>query len=1721
MKKRSLCFGVIVSVILCFPIVVQVLRAQSQFQQFRSSNGPFSGNAFTLAAMQNAVFVGVASPKSEQGGLYAAALNTTNAIVTGQQTSWVRLSGLPEPTNLAQCRSFGKSLLALMNTGAGGGRLFYSEDNGITWKSVGGTIQGFTHIVQTSFPQTSAADKDNDTLLARTGIGTNTPTIFVRSTDAGKTWSAIQQARNSINSIVAFYPKLSPNSSVIFGGSNGLGLFRSVNNGSNWTQVTLPPSSQTIIVNALVSTTDDNLLLATNLGVFASNDQGLTWVSQNKGLEGKAVTTLVTQSGLVLAGTSEGCFQYKNSQWEQIFINGLASNEAVSELSIVQNSFIYAATSRGFFRSNNINESPALHWEQVNTGLPSISVEAQTLSSRGNTAFVATSAEGIFRSDSGVTWLSANAGIALPLTTSTTPRLWVASTNAVVATRLNSFTLNTNNSSEIWKASEQGISNEEVTSFGSSLSSQGEILYAGTRNGVIFRSINGGRDWTRVQTDFAASINSIHSFGQTQTQSSSMLRLFAGTSSGIAESNDGGNTWKLIGEPRFPTLLNVFSICSSWENGVLLASTPRGIYRSTTSGETWVYLANTATLGSVQSLAELQGVFYAGTATQGVFRSADNGRNWVKISDLESGFSQVNMLSLTNSKLLVGTPNGIFTTDVPPPSSASPIITSMSTDTAIVGSPDKTITIRGRNFASLAQIDFGGQSVQQDLVRVISATEIRCTLPARFLTNIGDVILSVINPATANFPSQRASAQFSIVDVVGTLPIIFAVEPDSVFINELSTITIIGRNLGGTTVQLSGEILAQQSASATRLILTIPTRLASTLGTRTFTIQNITTNERATASFRVVLPPERPVQLTVSPTSFQPFTTFRTVPSLQQALTLSAESVENWLVLKVENGFQLSVNANDWADSIAIPARTVGTSSGLISSTTVAVRFFPQATSPQNDSTTGIISVFSSRGTLLQQIPVRGIISQLSLQIAPTNTLNFGLMRVGTATQATVRLTNPTPLSLTLTVLVTNAQMATNSAFTASVRQISLAPNESQILTVAFAPTRKGLETARLLVAGAASASLNLVGEGGQAEFVLSRQSIEFSTTAYLRQKAQFPIEQVLVRNVGNIDDVLLGVSFQTAGLFSLQNFQQTRLAPGSSLPLTIRFSADSISGEETIGNSTRQVESRLALVSLFSATAPAITLRGNIKVLQPPILRSPNPSQATFISTDRVQLEWQDVTDATSYQTALTNSIANIFTSLPLTTTTTSTNVSVVKNSSYHWTVRSVRVDAASGDTIAVSSWQDIAFFHTLTSPLPALTNVQGIEFGEVALQMSPLPRIERRRTLKIPVADTELRVQNISFINNSQTSDDFSITPFDRQTLTFAPLSSTSPTTTTLFPLPIIFSPKVEKSYKGRIVLGLQDAAMRRFEWSIGLTGAGAVCRNTAQIQPCPETRLALSIVPLQPRNTSSSSATFLAGEEVRLQIRLVSMNAAAQAMEKFLRRIRMDISLQGSSLIQFRQQLAIGIPVKGRENSAIVLRSQPRRTNAGIERQQGMIELEVERPQGVMRDFILAEIPAVCTVGLRGNTSSLGTSRIDALDSLKFSFTSDPIWLDDNDNVLSNIEISGATDTAKAIVNTCPDGNLSSFLTVTQAVQIQAIAPNPVIGKSSVVFALRDEGQITLELINMLGQPVLTMVSGKLNEGVYNTDFSTDNLPAGTYFLRLRTPFETIQRRLEVVK
>ncbi|MBA2499571.1 MAG: exo-alpha-sialidase [Chitinophagaceae bacterium] len=174
-------------------------------------------------------------------------------------------------------------------------------------------------------------------------------------------------------------------------------------------------------------------------------------------------------------------------------------------------------------------------------------------------------------------------------------------------------------------------------------------IFAYNYRGKISQKISGTSVWLPVYTNFQK--NMIRTVFETTGGT-----IFIGTDSGLFKSTDSGKTWKHVHVGGW-----VMKLVES--NGVLIATSMRGIIRSTNGGENWALVINEGGVGI--AVENIKGGFAAITFntrsnTRRVRTSYDGGKTWQPIDAGLPAQPSIASIIQVGENFFCGHPAGIF-----------------------------------------------------------------------------------------------------------------------------------------------------------------------------------------------------------------------------------------------------------------------------------------------------------------------------------------------------------------------------------------------------------------------------------------------------------------------------------------------------------------------------------------------------------------------------------------------------------------------------------------------------------------------------------------------------------------------------------------------------------------------------------------------------------------------------------------------------------------------------------------------------------------------------------------------------------------------------------------------------------------------------------------------------------------------------------------------------
>ena len=243
-------------------------------------------------------------------------------------------------------------------------------------------------------------------------------------------------------------------------------------------------------------------------------------------------------------------------------------------------------------------------------------------------------------------------------------------------------TANRNIASEVWQFSGPLNIGGRITDI-EIPSTQPDVYYVGAASGGIFKTVNGGTDWTPIFDE-----QQMLSIGDIEISKSNNNLIYVGTGEvnagggslvydgdGIYKSTDGGTTWQSKGLPDIGSVGKIVLDPNNDNTAFVGAMGPlfknssnRGVYKTTNGGDSWqqvlavsdstgvVDMAIHPTNGNIVYAASWERIRRPnrrqyGGITSGIYRTTNGGTNWTELtSGLPNTASQKGRISIDISQ---------------------------------------------------------------------------------------------------------------------------------------------------------------------------------------------------------------------------------------------------------------------------------------------------------------------------------------------------------------------------------------------------------------------------------------------------------------------------------------------------------------------------------------------------------------------------------------------------------------------------------------------------------------------------------------------------------------------------------------------------------------------------------------------------------------------------------------------------------------------------------------------------------------------------------------------------------------------------------------------------------------------------------------------------------------------------------------------------------------
>jgi photosystem II stability/assembly factor-like uncharacterized protein len=580
--------------------------------QWVQTNGPWGGYVTALAENDKAVFAWTVS-----GGISRSTDNGASwkNLNFGKGSEVYFLSGYKETICAVTALSNGVSV---------------STDNGENWveenKSIGcGSFCSFASNGKIVLPY------KNNILL---------------SSDGGVTWIerplGVDRCR---------FLSLAVHDSTIIVSAIGKRLFRSVNDGMNWSEQDsgyIPEEVTSLAIN------DGAVFAKTYKGLYFSTDNGNSWAA-GAGLINRYICCLAVEGHTIFAGSNAGAFRSTNNggDWASassgiscLFVNSLA----------MHNGILFAGTDQGVFRSTNLGAQ----WTAAGSGI--ISPQTTHFTSIGN-AVIAGTRDGIFRTtNEGADW--SNVGSDIPISSRTlfqggepTSSLYAGSGAVFASIGYGKGDLvRSTDSGASWQLADSGIKGIFVRSFAES----GNHIFAGTlvteiNQPAIYFSTDNGRFWVHADS-IRSPVRSLAFCENT------LLAMIDGLP-GFWLTHNNGTSWTTgnAGSPIGSYLTALDNKIFSWVPAT--GEMRPFISLSTDCGTTWTAIDSGLPSGET-AFAASAGYAFAGVYKRGIYLSTNNGKTWSPVNSGLPDSAFARSLGVSGGKLYADIYTGNQTTPI-------------------------------------------------------------------------------------------------------------------------------------------------------------------------------------------------------------------------------------------------------------------------------------------------------------------------------------------------------------------------------------------------------------------------------------------------------------------------------------------------------------------------------------------------------------------------------------------------------------------------------------------------------------------------------------------------------------------------------------------------------------------------------------------------------------------------------------------------------------------------------------------------------------------------------------------------------------------------------------------------------------------------------------------------------------------------------------------------
>lgn len=290
-----------------------------------------------------------------------------------------------------------------------------------------------------------------------------------KTRDGGHSWEQFPNFSARRVTTIVIDPQLP---ATIYAGTMGDALYKSPDGGQHWLPHNVGLKEHVSYVNQFVfhPTQNEIIYIATTVGAFATKDGGREWEERMAGMKEVHIVVALAinpkNPRILYAGTTGGAYRSDDgaATWKKVN-DGLIPAEildaslalGVNMLAVdpVNTDVVYAGTTKGLFKTTN----QASSWERIGRALPDQFISSVV----------------IHPIQSNILYIGGRAGVQKSA-----------------------------DGGRSWQAMNKGLATLNIRTIAMSLRDP-QLLFAGTNGSGLYRSTDGGEDWTAVPLHAAAS----------------------------------------------------------------------------------------------------------------------------------------------------------------------------------------------------------------------------------------------------------------------------------------------------------------------------------------------------------------------------------------------------------------------------------------------------------------------------------------------------------------------------------------------------------------------------------------------------------------------------------------------------------------------------------------------------------------------------------------------------------------------------------------------------------------------------------------------------------------------------------------------------------------------------------------------------------------------------------------------------------------------------------------------------------------------------------------------------------------------------------------------------------------------------------------------------------------------------------------------------------------